>query len=434
MFAEQDMGVLCNMPLLKNTSSRGRTIMAKKAFETASRKSGGKDKSGNKKKKKIALALQGGAVHGAYTWGVLDELLQNDNIEITAVSGASSGAMNATFLAYGLASGGPDKAREMLRKLWEGVVEKGKMGPFHSTPMDRIMGNWPGMDWNPWVKLAEYMMDTVSADVWNPAQINHIKNILEEHIDFSVLQKSEDPLLFINAMNVRENRNDIFTKSALSADVVAASANLRQMMPRVTINGEDYWDGGHMENPSVTPLADHTDAPDILAIMLNPQRIDNVPTEPKAIHQRVHDVQYSVSAYKDMERIAQRNKLIANGALDPDKSGMRKVNLHCIVRDHKKEPRSHNNFNVDRDWIMTLYERGREEAREWLKANEAKIGKESSFDPMGSVVRPYGGVIGLHDDCPNDRYCTPGCDDHKDEKPARRTKSRRKNAPSPAAA
>src|ERR1700754_568068 len=200
----------------------------------------------------VDLALQGGGAHGAFTWGVLDRLLEESWLSIEGISGTSAGAMNAAVLADGFAHGGPEGARAALDRYWRAVSDAARFSPFQRSPLDRMLGRWT-MDTSPMFIGMDVISRLFSPYDLNPANVNPLRRILEEQIDFKRLKAS--PIrLFITATNVRTGRGRVFRNAEISPDVLLASACLPTLFQAIEIDGEHYWDGGYSGNPTLTPL------------------------------------------------------------------------------------------------------------------------------------------------------------------------------------
>src|SRR5690242_10866579 len=121
--------------------------------------------------KRINLALQGGGAHGAFTWGVLDRLLEDERINIEGISATSAGAMNATCLAYGMAIGGREAARRTLAAFWERVADASAWSPLQPSWYDRLARNW-GLEWSPAFPGFDMVTRLFSPYEFNPLNLN----------------------------------------------------------------------------------------------------------------------------------------------------------------------------------------------------------------------------------------------------------------------
>ena len=216
----------------------------------------------------IDLALQGGGSHGAFTWGVLDRLLQDERFRIDGVSGTSAGAMNAAVMAAGFAKGGAAGARAALDAYWRSVADAAQFSPFQRGPLDVLLGRWT-LDHSPLFVTMDMMSRLFSPYDFNPTGRNPLRGILEEAIDFEALKVS--PIrVFITATNVRTGRGRVFRNAEITPDVLLASACLPTLFQAVEIDGESYWDGGYSGNPTITPLVRECQSHDTILIPINP--------------------------------------------------------------------------------------------------------------------------------------------------------------------
>ncbi len=242
-------------------------------------------------KRRIALALQGGGSHGAFTWGVLDRLLEEPSLEIVGISGTSAGAMNAGILADGLRRGGASLAREALRHYWEDV---GRLPGYANLWPLGVERTWH-LDDNPVFHWAGML-----TRIWSPYQLNptnyHPLRDLLQRIDFDGLR--DDPSacrVFICATNVRTGLRRVFHNAELSAEVLLASACLPQVYQAVQIGEHFYWDGGYSGNPALAPLYLGTNATDVMVVGINPLERASVPQTARAIGDRVDEISFNSS-------------------------------------------------------------------------------------------------------------------------------------------
>ena len=217
----------------------------------------------------IDLALQGGGSHGAFTWGVLERLLEEPWLRIEAISGTSAGAMNAAVLAHGWAECGAAGAKAALDSYWHKVSRAATFSPFQRSPFDRLTGRW-SIDNSPAYLAFDLMTRMFSPYHLNPLDYNPLRAILAESIDFPRLARSSIKL-FITATSVRTGRGRIFRNAEITADVLLASACLPTMFQAVEVDGEYYWDGGYAGNPTITPLIRESDAQDTILVQINPR-------------------------------------------------------------------------------------------------------------------------------------------------------------------
>ncbi|MGY3471249.1 NTE family protein [Bradyrhizobium sp. LM6.11] len=250
----------------------------------------------------IDLALQGGGSHGAFAWGVLDRLLEEKWLTIAAISGTSAGAMNAAVLADGWIAGGAEGARDALERYWRRVSKAAAFSPLQRSPLDRLMGRWT-LDTSPFYILTDLMSRVLSPYDLNPTGYNPLRAVLAESIDFERLASS--PIkLFITATRVRTGRGRIFRNAEITADVLLASACLPTMFRAVVIDGEPYWDGGYVGNPTITPLVRESDAHDTILVQINPTETFEEPRTAAEILNRLNEISFNSPLMKELRMIA----------------------------------------------------------------------------------------------------------------------------------
>jgi NTE family protein len=341
----------------------------------------------------IDLALQGGGSHGAFTWGVLDRLLDEPTVDFCGVSGTSAGAMNAAVLATGFASGGRVGAQRALRDFWRAVA--GQSGCFGGAgPVAALPWAWP-----PGVDLAAFNLDQQPAYAWfgqflkmfspyqfNPFDINPLRDLVVHHVDEAAMRKG--PLkLFITATAVRTGQPRVFSDGDLSHDAVLASACLPQVFRAVQIDGEPYWDGGYSGNPAIWPLIYRTDPMDIVLVKINPLVHTDLPDTPAEIADRVNQITFNAGLVSEMRAIAFVQRLVAQGRLDPGKyKGLR---LHMVADDEGLAPlQGSSKMNTDLRFLEALHSLGRAAAERWLLTHRADLGQRSTLDIAATFLAP----------------------------------------------
>ena len=344
----------------------------------------------------IDLALQGGGSHGAFTWGVLDRLLEEDGLEIAAISGTSAGAMNAVALAAGLMDGGRAGAQRVLRQFWTRVAE---ISPFHTlqssplgtafAPAQALMAPWlaPFKQFNAALgsQLSPYQLNPL-----NPLNLNPLRDVLLETVDFKRVCACHKTQLFIAATQVRTGRLRVFGQHELTADMVMASACLPLLFQAVEIDGEAYWDGGYAGNPSLMPLITESPADDLLLVQINPVQRDDVPRSASDILDRINEVTFNASLLKEMRSIALLKQLIDGEG----RSGQRHrqllfkrvqdLRVHLIDGGESLSPLGAAS-KTETQWafLSKLHELGRASASRWLADHGHHLGERSSFDLAG---------------------------------------------------
>ena len=326
--------------------------------------------------RRINVALQGGGSHGAFSWGVLDRLLEDPRIEIDGISGTSAGAMNATVLAYGLANGGKDEARRALGAFWRKISERAWASPLQYTWLDRLTG-CANMDLSPAWLIFDFLTRFFSPYQFNPSNLNPLRDVLMQTVDFEVLKRNTGVKLFLCATNVLSGRIRVFSANEISVQTVLASSCLPQLFQAVEIDGEYYWDGGYMGNPPIYPLIYETDTSDVLIIRINPIRIPEVPTTAHEILDRVNTLSFNSSLMREMRAIEFVTQLIDEGALDSTR--YRRILIHSIDAEAEMSRLgASSKLNADWSFLRELFELGRARAHAWLDTNFDALGQRSS--------------------------------------------------------
>jgi NTE family protein len=333
--------------------------------------------------KRINIALQGGGAHGAFTWGVLDTLLEDGRIEIEGISGTSAGALNATVLAYGHMRGGNDGAREALHSFWRTVSDISipamplqslgwTMSPFFGRHMhDTLIFNW-----------FETLTRVVSPYYLNPLNVNPLRQIVERCVDFEALRRNGDIKLFVSSTNVRTGRVRVFHPHELTLDAVMASACLPFVFQAVAIDGEYYWDGGYTGNPPLFPLCYHTESRDVIVAHINPIVRDELPIDATDIMNRINEISFNSSLLREFRVMAFVNRLIEEGWLkDEYKGRIKQIFVHSIRADQALIDASvASKFNLEWSFLTALRDRGRATAAAWLKQHFANVNRRSTVD------------------------------------------------------
>lgn len=328
-------------------------------------------------KKKLSLALQGGGSHGAFTWGILERLLEENIFDIRGICGTSAGAMNAAMVVYGLHKNGNQGAIEMLNKFWLKIADSSKYTPFQSTWLDNVLS--PGdLSYSIGFQWFNFFTNTFSPYQFNLMDVNPLKKLIEELIDFEELNKSEVKL-FSCATNVKKGKPKVFKSPNITADMLMASACLPMLYKAVEIDGEFYWDGGYMGNPPIYPLIDYTDSNDILLIKVNPLEIREVPKTVKEIQDRINDISFNSSLSSEMRMIHFKDRMLNIGY--DLKGKLRKIYFHEISADDELHEYSlSSKFNISREFLLQLKYKGRRAAEVWMRENLDKLHKESSLN------------------------------------------------------
>jgi NTE family protein len=327
----------------------------------------------------INLALQGGGAHGAFTWGVLDRLLEEKYLGFEGLSATSAGAMNAAVFAYGLAVDGRDGARKALAGYWKRVSDAASLGPLQPSPIDRMLGDHK-LAWSPAFSLMGFVTRVLSPYEFNPSDYNPLRNVVEQSIDFEVLRHPDCPVkLFLSAANVRTGKVKVFAGQEISVSAVMASACLPTMFHAVDIDGEAYWDGGYMGNPALFPLIYNCKSADIVIVHINPLYRKELPYAAGDILNRINEISFNSSLMREMRAVSFVTGLVKQKRIvDHD---IRQILMHSITDDELMEALSPTSkYNADWDFLIFLRDQGRKCANEWLASNFGKLGVESSVD------------------------------------------------------
>jgi NTE family protein len=324
----------------------------------------------------IDLALQGGGSHGAFTWGVLDRLLEEQWLQIDAISGTSAGAMNAAVLVDGWTEGGRSGARAALDAYWERVAQAAVHSPLQRTFFDRMAGRWT-LESSPVFIGFDLLSRLYSPYDLNPFGFNPLKDILGDSIDFRRLAQS--PIkLFITATNVRTGRGHIFRNAEISPDVLLASACLPTMFQAVEIDGEAYWDGGYAGNPTITPLVRESNAQDTILVQINPRERPGTPRSASEILNRLNEVSFNASLMKELRMIALLRQVADPGQGEGARwAGMR---THRIMSDMLTDLGYSSKLNAEREFLLMLRAEGRLAASAFLEVHSDHLGQRSTAD------------------------------------------------------
>jgi len=337
----------------------------------------------------LNLALQGGGTHGAFTWGVLDALLEDGRIGIEGISGTSAGAMNAVALAHGYAqaiarphSDRRDSARAALASFWEGVIQMGSVAEAQRAVFD-IVFNSSGLLASPaasWMNtLASEWSHTLSPYEINPLDINPLRDFLERQVDFDLLHHTKGLKVFVVATRITTGQAEVFTGKRLSAKAVMASACLPTAFQAVEIDGEHYWDGGYSGNPAIHPLIYQCTAPDVLLIQINPMKCATLPTSSAQIMDRMNEITFNAGLIAEMRAIDFVNRLLVDGKLD--RSQYKDLLLHRIDGGEAlKSYSGTSKISTSGVLIRELRDLGIAAAKTWLTHKFHALGVQSSIN------------------------------------------------------
>jgi NTE family protein len=329
--------------------------------------------------KTVTLALQGGGAHGAFTWGVLDRLLEEERINIEGISATSAGAMNATVFTYGYASGGRDGAKAALAQFWKSISFAAMRSPLQPSWLDRMIGDH-SLRFSPAFVMIDIVTRLCSPYELNPFNRNPLKDLLEEVVDFTALRRSDCPIkLFLTATNVRTGKVKVFERREIDAPHVLASSCLPFLFQAVEIEGEHYWDGGYMGNPAIFPLIYNCQSRDIVIVHVNPVEREEIPCTAMEILNRVNEITFNSSLMREMRAISFVTKLIDERAIDENR--LKRLYIHSISADEvMKKFGVSSKLNADWSFLKHLHAAGRQYADAWIEESFDRLGVESTVD------------------------------------------------------
>lgn len=325
----------------------------------------------------VDLGLQGGGAHGAFTWGVLDRLLEVPWLRFDGISGTSAGAMNAVVMADGYAAGGPEGARVALERFWKRVSDAAQFSPLRRGPLEILTGLWT-LDYSP-----VYMAFDLTSRVFSPydlgaaSSVNPLRAILEESIDFA--RVSSAPMrLFVTATNVRTGRGRVFRNAELTPDVLLASACLPTMFKAVEIDGEAYWDGGYAGNPTMAPLVRECVSEDTILVQINPVERPGTPKTAREIHNRLNEIAFNSNLIKELRAAALLRKVADPGHSEGEIWA--KMRIHRIASEEMTQLSASSKLLAEWEFFCRLRDKGRRAAEAFLDAHGADLGVRSTLD------------------------------------------------------
>jgi NTE family protein len=324
----------------------------------------------------VDFALQGGGAHGAFTWGVLDRLLEEPWLRIDGISGTSAGAMNAAVLVDGYADNGVDGARAALENFWRRVARAALLSPLRRTPLDVLLGRWT-LDHSPVFVAMDLMARLFSPYDLSPGGANPLRNILAETVDFGRLARASIKL-FVTATNVRTGRGQVFRNSEITPDVLLASACLPTLFQAIEIDGESYWDGGYSGNPTITPLVRECRSQDTILVQINPVERPQSPRSARDILNRLNEVSFNAVLLKELRMIA-----VLRQVAQPDNSENAKwadMRIHRITSDVMVELGYSSKLNAEWEFLCMLRDEGRRAGDAFLSTHHDDLGRRSTFD------------------------------------------------------
>jgi NTE family protein len=324
----------------------------------------------------VDFALQGGGAHGAFTWGVLDRLLEEPSLRIDGISGTSAGAMNAAVLVDGYVENGANGARAALENFWQRVSRAALLSPLRRTPLDVLLGRWT-LDHSPVFVAMDLMARLFSPYDLSPGGANPLRNILAESIHFDRLAQA--PIkLFVTATNVRTGRGRVFRNGEITPDVLLASACLPTLFQAIEIDGESYWDGGYSGNPTITPLVRECGSRDTILVQINPVERPQSPRSARDILNRLNEVSFNAVLLKELRMIA-----LLRHVAQPDNSESAKwadMRIHRISTEVMVELGYSSKLNAEWEFLCMLRDEGRRAGDAFLNAHHDDLGRRSTFD------------------------------------------------------
>lgn len=315
--------------------------------------------------KTISLALQGGGSHAAFTWGVLERLLEEEKLTIQAISGTSVGAINGALLVSGMAAGGRKKAKLLLENFWRKVSMAGIL-LMKPTMFDKVIGK-NDLIYNPAFAAFDYVTRMFSPSQFNALDINPIKDVVEELIDFVALRNNTDIQLFVNATHVHSGQARVFNNEQLSVEVLMASSCMPFLFRTVEIDGEPYWSGGFVGNPTLEPLVIQAKSSDVVIVQTTAVKSDDVPTNVQDIVDRVTEISFN-AALKLEQQLLEANSSTKFHRIEAEDI------LGSLGRSSK--------FNADWNFLEHLRDTGRQAAEDWIlvmNRQEENIGNITQF-------------------------------------------------------
>jgi NTE family protein len=324
----------------------------------------------------VDLGLQGGGAHGAFTWGVLDRLLEEPWLSYDGISGTSAGAMNAAVMADGFTAGGREGARAALEAFWKRVSDAALLSPLRRGPLEILTGSW-SLDYSPAFAMADIAARVLSPYDVNPLGGNPLSKVLDASIDFERLTRS--PIkVFVTATNVRTGRGRVFRNADLTPDVLLASACLPTMFQAVEIDGDAYWDGGYSGNPSLAPLVRECDSQDTILVQINPIQRPGTPRTAREIHNRLNEIAFNSTLISQFRAMALLHQVTKSGGGEAKK--LADMRIHRIASEKMLELGYSSKMLAEWDFFLMLRDEGRNAAGQFLDVHGSALGVRSTLD------------------------------------------------------
>ena len=337
-----------------------------------------KSRRSSRHSKAVNLALQGGGAHGAFTWGVLDRLFEDDRIWIEAISGTSAGALNALVAAQGMYEDGAEGARRRLRSFWERVSRSARSSPIQRSVLAHLTGSW-SLDDSPGYLFFNMLQNVASPYDLNPLDQNPLRDLIAEMVDFGKVRACQDMGIFVSATNVETGRVHVFERDEITLEAAMASACLPYIFKAVEIDGMHYWDGGYMGNPPLFPFFYESPSDDIVIVQINPIVRTGVPRSAQDIQDRVNEITFNSALLHELRAVDFVRRLLDAGKLDAGE--YRAMNVHMIEARRELRPLgASSKLNAEWAFLQHLFEIGRGAASRWLEAHFEDLGVRSSVD------------------------------------------------------
>ena len=329
-------------------------------------------------KKKINLALQGGGAHGAFTWGVLDHILEDGRLDIEAISGASAGAMNAVVYAEGYLENGREGARKGLETFWKAVSDEGSLSGGQSSALDALFTPF-GFDKSPAFWWMDMVTHYASPYEFNPLNLNPLRDLLNKTVNFDKVRACEHIKLFISATNVHTGKIALFTREMLTVDHVMASACLPMVFQAVEIDGVPYWDGGYMGNPALFPLFYDNASTDSLIVQINPVERNETPKTAQEIQNRLNEITFNGALLRELRAVDFVQRLVDQGKIGPP--DYVRPYIHRIDgAEPLKQYSAASKLDASWESLVAMRDIGKVAAKAWLAAHYDDIGLKDTLD------------------------------------------------------
>jgi NTE family protein len=319
-----------------------------------------------RKKRRIGIALQGGGSWGAYSWGVLDALLADPDVEIAAFSGASAGALNAAIVASALASGTAESATQALASFWRRIAE-----PAVADVVRKLFRTY-GSHWND--SLSEWVQAglTLNRRASQALGVHPLRDLVAGQLDVRTLRTSRSPALFVTVTSALTGRPRVISNEDVTVDALLASASLPQFFPAVEVDGEPCWDGGFTGNPTLWPLVSRGGTDDVVLVQLVPDRVDHVPVEAAAIRRRVTQIVFNSSLVTELGFI--------HAARESGGADAWRLRLHRVGPPASKLFDEGDALDRGPAWLELLHKEGAAAGRRFLAEHKQNLGERETFD------------------------------------------------------